>query len=85
MNNIDNFYDEKLKDLGFNVVYGMREINLSPGTQEPHTIAIAYKASEWILIDTDLYDMNQTQNWFPKNVDFPTAVNNNAMLCMLQN
>ena len=58
LNNIDNFYDEKLKELGFSVVYGMREINLSPGAREPHTIAIAYKSSEWILIDTDLYDMN---------------------------
>ena len=48
-----------------------------------HTIAIAYKASEWFLIDSELIDLGQVRQWFAKGDNFPTSKNNNAMLCLL--
>lgn len=55
LDRIDDFYDEKLKALGFNIVYGMREqkrIYIPSGPEvENHTLAICYKAEEWVLID----------------------------------
>ena len=50
MDRIDDFYDEKLTGLGFSVLYAQRKpaTLLSP---QPHTIAIAYRTSDWVLID----------------------------------
>ena len=59
----------------------MREI----GTPEPHTILVAYKASEWVLIDSELIDLNQLRQWFPRDSSPPLSKNSNAMLCLLQN
>ncbi len=83
VDHIDDFYDNQLKDLGFNVVYGHRTL-VEDGEKEPHTIAIAYKQSEWALIDTELVDLGEISRWFPTEERFKKMTNRNAMLCMLQ-
>ena len=53
VDHIDDFYDEKLKKLGYNVVYGQRK----PGPAFEHkATAICYKSDDWVLIDTEKID-----------------------------
>jgi mRNA deadenylase 3'-5' endonuclease subunit Ccr4 len=57
LDRIDDFYDEELKMLGYRVVYGKREGRDNPLVPEHHTIAIAFKDNEWLLIDYQLIDL----------------------------
>lgn len=43
--------------LGYRVVYGKREGRDNPLVPEHHTIAIAFKENEWLLIDYQLIDL----------------------------
>ena len=71
VDHIDDFYDGELKGLGYNVIYGKRE---NPDERIPrrggerHTIAIAYKTSDWVLIDKELIDLGQVSQWFDQEV-----------------
>ena len=82
LDRIDDFYDEKLKSLGFSVVYGQR--GSQDGKKAKHTIAIAYQSSEWLLIDQELIDLGEVKKWFLNNDAFELGANRNAMLCILQ-
>ena len=62
---IDDFYDQKLQNLGYNLVYGKREGQGNPLAPEHHTIAIAYKKSEWFMIDNLLIDLGEVSKWLP--------------------
>ena len=77
---IDAFYEEQFKSLGFSMCYGHRTI-MTGEYPEPHTIAIAYKASEWVLIDCELINFSDLAKWFPDNADFHRP--KQAMLCIL--
>ena len=70
---IDDFYDEKLKALGFNVIYGRREKTRTFGAGpdiEHHTLAICYKAEEWVLIDEELIDFSDLAKVYPDLPEF---------------
>ena len=58
-------------------MYGARE-------NQSHTIAIAYRASEWVLIDQELLDLTEVAKWVPNEPDFANSKNKNALLCILQ-
>ena len=88
VDHIDDFYDGELKGLGFNVIYGKRE---SPDAEssyrgpEKHTIAIAYKTSDWVLIDKELIDLGEVSQWFDQAPSqYSNARNKNAMLVLLR-
>ena len=80
---IDDFYDGELKQLGFNVVYGKREQPVMPDTPEKNTIAIAFKSSEWDLIDYELLDLGEVSQWIPEAPEFKKS--KKGMLCILKN
>ena len=50
---------------------------------EHHTIAIAYKSNEWILIDHETIEFSELESWFPKLEEFYKR-SKVAMLCLLQ-
>lgn len=66
VNHIDDFYDSELKKLGYNIVYGARD-QMEAEIPDPHTIAIAYKSDEWVLIDDEQIDLNQVRRWFSRD------------------
>ena len=84
---INEFYDEKLKNLGFNMVYGLRENKFDArlGAEvENHTIAIGYKADEWVLIDTEMvqFEYESMARVYP---GLPTEMKpKQAMLCLFK-
>ena len=47
-----------------------------------HTIAIAYKTSEWRCIDFEVIHFKDVAHWLPENQAYQTE--KKAMLCMLQ-
>ena len=49
---------------------------------EKHTIAIAYKAEEWFLIDYQLIDLADIGQWMPNEVSYQKS--KQAMLVYLQ-
>ena len=49
---------------------------------ELFTIAIAYKTSEWVLIDTETIEFGDLAKWFPGVVEFENRTKM-AMLCLL--
>ena len=52
---IDDYYHEKLTELGFNVNYAKKVPSKpTPENSRPHTIAIAYMTSEWRCIDCEV-------------------------------
>lgn len=68
--------------LGFRMIYGRRDPPTSPFSPEDHTIAIAYKPEEWVLIDTELIDFGDLIKWFPSMPEM--ARNKKGMLCLMQ-
>lgn len=79
---IDAFYDEQLQKLGFKVIYAKRDI-VTDFAPQSHTIAVAYKPSDWVLIDYEVHDIGNVRNWFPSAPEFSKA--KKAMFCLLQN
>jgi len=73
--------------LGFNVVYGNRKPSMkypNSGLEHP-TIAVAYKTSDWVLIDKELVDMGEVTRWFGPGIeDFTQGFNTCSILCLLQ-
>ena len=66
---IDDFYDGEIKKLGYDIVYGKREGRNNPLVPEHHTIAIAFKADEWLLIDCYFIDLADA-DWMKADLDF---------------
>lgn len=62
------------------MVYGKRE-KPSMDLPENHTIAIAYKSSDWALIDTELIDFSDLAKSFPGQSEFLKP--KKGMLCTL--
>lgn len=88
VDHITDFYDENLRGLGFNVIYGQRKPSiLYPKSDLEHpTTAIAYKTEDWVLIDKELVDLGEVKRWFgPSADDYTSGVNTSAILCLLQN
>ena len=82
---IREFYDEKLKQLGFNMIYGNR-INIFDdrlGAEvENHTIAIGYKPDEWVLIDSELINFGDLAKVYPDLPEFKKE--KQGMLCLFR-
>ena len=53
------------------------------GNPEPHTIAVAYKAEEWFLIDVELVDLGKPKQWFLNEPEFAPKAKN-AILCLFK-
>ena len=68
-----------------NVVCGRRKPSLLDSNLEHPTIAIAYKPTEWVLIDCEQVDLGEVKRWFGPNANEYTEGNNlNAMLCLFK-
>ena len=72
---IDDFYEPQLKKLGFILVYGDRELF------GMNTIAVCYKASEWVHIDTELFDLSDLA-YQPPNIK--GSKKRQGMLCLFK-
>ena len=64
------------------MIYGKRE-KPPMDLPEKHTIAIAYKSTDWALIDTELIDFSDLARSFPGKPEFLKP--KKGMLCTLQN
>ena len=80
---IDDYYHEKLTEMGFNVHYG-KKVPSKPTPEEPrpHTIAIAYKTSEWRCIDCEIVHLSDLASWVPEHEEFSHY--KRAMFALLQ-
>ena len=64
------------------MVYG-RRYGARSFLPEDHTIAIAYKTSDWVLIDMQHVDFMEVNQWLPDNLKHYKS--KQAMLCLMQN
>ena len=85
VDHIDDFYDNRLKSLGFEMVYGRRKPSPSDAQIEHHTIAIGYKPEVWTLVNSELVDLAEVKHWFdgPNQADYTCGNNFNAMFCTM--
>ena len=62
------------------MIYGKREVPQLANCPEKHTLAIGYKASEWVLIDSELIDFSDLAQMFPDLPEFKKP--KQGMLCL---
>ena len=77
MNHIEDYYEEKLKELGFQLIRNKQESKL-----KNHEIAIAIKTSQYTLLDFELINLNDVASLYDNDPDFKK--DNQAMLCLLR-
>ena len=73
---IDDFYEPKLNELGFSLIYGRREV------PEYHTLVVGYRSEEWVLIDTEQIEFSDLSEVFPDLDEFKKR--KQAILCLFR-
>ena len=78
LDRIDDFYEAEFQKLGFEMAYGIRTeaTSLFPCK---HTIAVAYKTTEWALVDKQVDDFAEVEKMLPAKFVHRRKLN---MLCL---